>query len=60
MFVHCAMGKSRSVAAILVYLMLYRGMTYDEGLKLVRVNRPLARPNLTYEQELRAFGSSLQ
>ena len=28
-FVHCALGKSRSVSSIIMYLMNYRNMSYD-------------------------------
>lgn len=31
-FVHCAMGKSRSVAAIIVYLMKYQQMGFKQSL----------------------------
>lgn len=55
MFVHCAMGKSRSVSAIIMYLIDYRQMSYEESLQLVRVNRPMAKPNLGYEKQLREY-----
>jgi protein-tyrosine phosphatase len=31
-FVHCAMGKSRSVSAIIMFLMVDHQMTYDQSL----------------------------
>ena len=31
-FVHCAMGRSRSVSVIVMYLMTYHSMSYDESL----------------------------
>ena len=55
MFVHCAVGQSRSVSCILMYLMLYRNMGYEEGLELIRVTRPIAKPNLTYREQLKEF-----
>lgn len=54
-FVHCAMGKSRSVAAIMVYLMEFLGISYEESLSLIRVNRPMAKPNISYEEQLKEF-----
>lgn len=36
MFVHCAVGKSRSVSVILTYLMKEKGLGIKEGLKLVK------------------------
>jgi protein-tyrosine phosphatase len=49
------MGKSRSVAAIMVYLMEFLGMSYEESLSLIRVNRPMAKPNISYEEQLKEF-----
>ena len=51
-FVHCAVGQSRSVACIIMYLMLYRNMNYADSLALIKVTRPIARPNLTYREQL--------
>lgn len=54
-FVHCAMGKSRSVSAIIMYLINHRQMSYEESLQLIRLNRPMANPNLSYEKQLREY-----
>ena len=45
---HCAVGQSRSVACIIMYLMLYRNMNYTDSLALIKVTRPIAKPNLNY------------
>ena len=45
---HCAVGQSRSVSCIIMHLMRFRGMNYEESLSLIRKSRPIARPNLTY------------
>ena len=47
-FVHCAMGKSRSVSSIIMYLMHHKNMNYEESLQLIRINRPIAKPNVSY------------
>ncbi len=54
-FVHCAMGKSRSVSSIIMYLMHHHNMDYEESLKLIRINRPIAKPNASYERQLKEY-----
>lgn len=36
MFVHCRVGKSRSVSAILAYLLREKGIGIEEGLAMVK------------------------
>lgn len=55
MFVHCALGKSRSVSAIIMYLMKYKGMGYEDSLSLIRKARSIAKPNLSYQEQLREY-----
>ena len=55
MFVHCAMGKSRSVSVILVYLIKYRGFTLADSLAMVKEKRSIAKPNLSYMKQLETF-----
>lgn len=47
-FVHCALGQSRSVSCIIMYLMMFRAMNYEDSLTLIRVTRPIAKPNISY------------
>lgn len=49
------MGKSRSVSAIIMYLINYKQMSYEESLQLIRINRPMAKPNLGYVKQLREY-----
>jgi protein-tyrosine phosphatase len=58
-FVHCAMGKSRSVSAIIMYLMHHQRMSYEESLQLIRASRPIAKPNLSYERQLKEYYEGL-
>ncbi len=44
-YVHCAMGRSRSAAVILLYLVLHRGLPLLSALVLLRARRPIACPN---------------
>ena len=43
--VHCAAGISRSVTAIIAYLMLYRGIGWTEAYLTIRKSRPAAYPH---------------
>lgn len=42
--VHCRMGMSRSATIAIAYLMIKKGMTVDDGLRTLRMNRAV-RPN---------------
>lgn len=53
--VHCAMGKSRSSAVLISYIMHVTGMTYEEGLALVQKSRSFAEPNPAFADRLRYF-----
>ena len=52
-FVHCNLGRSRSVSVILVYMLLYEKIPIEEGLKMIKEKRPIAKPNLSYTEKLR-------
>lgn len=43
-YVHCNAGICRAPATVLGYLCHYRGMSYEQGLEYIRVNRPQANP----------------
>ena len=53
--VHCQLGKSRSVGAVIAYLILYKGFSFDDGYAAVRRVRPFARLNPAYIQQLRSL-----
>jgi protein-tyrosine phosphatase len=46
------MGKSRSVSAIIMYLINYQNMTYEESLEHIKKTRPIAKPNSSYIKQL--------
>ncbi len=54
--VHCVAGVSRSVTAVVWYLMRYEGMSWDEALQLIRAARPQANPNIRFEIPMRMAG----
>jgi hypothetical protein len=58
--VHCFAGASRSVTAVIWYLMRYEGHAWDDALALIKQQRAIANPNIRFELPLRlAFGERL-
>ena len=51
--VHCVAGVSRSVTAVLWYLIRYQGMSWDDALHQIRIHRTQANPNIRFEIALR-------
>lgn len=57
-FVHCAMGVSRSGALVLSYLMITQGLSLVEAVTAVRLNRDIG-PNSGFLEQLRQLDISL-
>ncbi|XP_028278694.1 dual specificity protein phosphatase 13B isoform X3 [Parambassis ranga] len=57
-FVHCAMGVSRSGALVLAYLMICQGLSLVEAITAVRLNRDIG-PNSGFLEQLRQLELSL-
>ncbi|XP_047465679.1 uncharacterized protein LOC125022798 [Mugil cephalus] len=57
-FVHCAMGLSRSSTLVLAYLMIHENMTLVDALKAVGANRNIA-PNNGFLEQLRELDMKL-
>ncbi len=53
--VHCALGRSRSPSAVIGYLIACHFMTYDDALRTVQSQRPLAKPNRGFEKQLKQW-----
>ena len=51
--VHCVAGVSRSASFCIAYLMRELGVTFEEGLQMVRKARPVCWPNAGFAQQLR-------
>ena len=49
------MGKSRSSAVLISYIMHITGIGYDEALTLVQKARHFAEPNPAFADQLRYF-----
>lgn len=58
--VHCHAGISRSSTVVLLYLMVYRGLSLDEALRRLTRARPVVAPNKGFMRHLRATDASLQ
>jgi dual specificity phosphatase 12 len=54
-FVHCAMGKSRSATAVVAYLMWKFGYGRDYALALVCEGRPVCSPNPGFMEQLEVY-----
>lgn len=55
-FVHCAMGVSRSASVVCAYLMWKEGFGYAQALEWVREGRKRVRPNGGFERQLEVWG----
>uniref|UniRef100_A0A3B4BFM0 Dual specificity protein phosphatase n=2 Tax=Periophthalmus magnuspinnatus TaxID=409849 RepID=A0A3B4BFM0_9GOBI len=58
-FVHCAMGVSRSGALVLSYLMICQGLSLVEAITAVRLNRDIG-PNSGFLEQLRQLDMNLK
>lgn len=54
LLVHCAAGRSRSVAAVMTFL-ISQGATVEEALRTCQRARPIAQPNSGYMEQLHAL-----
>ncbi|KAJ4351846.1 uncharacterized protein N0V89_007190 [Didymosphaeria variabile] len=59
-FVHCAMGKSRSAAVVVAFLMWEFGVGVEEGLRWVEEGRPVCEPNPGFKEQLRVWEKMLK
>lgn len=57
-FVHCAMGLSRSSSLVLAYLMIHENMTLVDAIRAVSANRNIS-PNNGFLEQLRELDKKL-
>lgn len=57
--VHCYAGISRSVTAVIAYLMMKRSWNYERTFAFVRAQRSIANPNPAFVRQLKQFEHSL-
>ncbi|KAI8932282.1 hypothetical protein NX059_010479 [Plenodomus lindquistii] len=55
-FVHCAMGKSRSATLVVAYLMWKYGMDATSALEQLCEGRPVCDPNPGFKEQLEVWG----
>lgn len=55
---HCQMGKSRSAAILIAYLMFKRKMSCEEAYAFVKSKRSLVCPNPGFLEQLKCFNPS--
>ncbi|EEB14103.1 dual specificity protein phosphatase, putative [Pediculus humanus corporis] len=53
--IHCLAGMSRSVTVTVAYIMSVTDLSWKEALKVVRVGRSVANPNLGFQKQLQEF-----
>lgn len=59
-FVHCVVGKSRSPAIVVAYLMKTLYMSFEEALGDVQKKRKMAKPNKGFITQLISYGNKLK
>jgi protein-tyrosine phosphatase len=59
-FVHCAMGISRSTTIVLAYLMKTYKMTFKKALAFLVRKHPETNPNIGFVRQLREFEETLK
>lgn len=47
-FIHCAVGRSRSASVVAAFLVLFRGLRLLDAMLLLRHRRPIVMPNLGF------------
>ncbi|KAJ8664488.1 hypothetical protein QAD02_006150 [Eretmocerus hayati] len=56
--IHCLAGMSRSVTVAVAYIMSTTELSWKDALKVVRVGRAVANPNVGFQQQLQDFEST--
>jgi len=54
-FVHCAQGVSRSVTLVLAYMIADQKISFEKSLRIVRLHREQAQPNIAFSLKLRVW-----
>ncbi|KAJ3373349.1 hypothetical protein GGF31_000782 [Allomyces arbusculus] len=59
-YVHCKAGKSRSATAVMAYLIMHQGYSFDRAWAHVKEKRPAVAPNIGFFSVLREIGGANQ
>ncbi len=54
-FVHCQLGRSRSVSFVVAYLMLKEKISLNKALDFVQSRRSIANPNGNFLKQLKDY-----
>lgn len=52
LLIHCAQGRSRSVAVAVAILMQTTNITYEDALRKVQIHKPFASPNQNFKNQV--------
>ena len=59
-YIHCAMGISRSPTIVISYLMYKKKMKYEEAYNFVKEKRKVISPNSGFQEQLKKFETILE
>ena len=59
-YIHCAMGISRSPTIVISYLMYKKKMKYEEAYDFVKEKRKVISPNSGFQEQLKKFETILE
>lgn len=57
--VHCMAGRSRSATLLSAYFIKYEGMSTDDAIKKIRIQREVTSPNLGFVYKLRLWENEI-
>jgi protein tyrosine phosphatase len=59
--VHCMAGRQRSACSVAMFLILHKGLTTDQAIKMIRSKRPVAfMPQPNFLQSIQSFEERYQ
>lgn len=59
-YVHCHAGISRSASLVILYIMMYHNMDFDDAFKYVRERRYCIQPNPSFAEQLKILGEKIK
>ncbi len=59
-FIHCFMGSSRSATIVVLYLMKYHKMSFEQAYKFLKTKRPVVNMNVTFAEELQDIEKNMK
>lgn len=59
-YVHCAMGVSRSSSIVIAFLMKYMKLDFNNALSIVERCRPIVQPNQGFIKQLQEYENKLK